>query len=88
MHEGRAEEWQPQERFGLVTSRAFAELAAFVAACRHLLVPGGTFAAMKGKQPTAEIKRLPPEVQLRSVLRLRTPLREAERHLVLCELQA
>ena len=88
VHEGRAEEWQPQERFGLVTSRAFAELAAFVAACRHLLVPGGTFAAMKGKQPTAEIKRLPPEVQLRSVLRLRTPLREAERHPVLCELQA
>ncbi|HEY3078082.1 MAG TPA: 16S rRNA (guanine(527)-N(7))-methyltransferase RsmG [Burkholderiales bacterium] len=88
VHAGRAEEWQPQERFGLVTSRAFAELAAFVAACRHLLAPGGTFAAMKGKQPQAEIERLPPDVRLRSVLRLRTPLREAERHLVLCELQA
>jgi 16S rRNA (guanine527-N7)-methyltransferase len=88
VHEGRAEDWQPQERFGLVTSRAFAELAAFVAACRHLLSPGGTFAAMKGKNPQAEIKRLPPDVRLRSVLRLRTPLREAERHLVLCELNA
>jgi 16S rRNA (guanine527-N7)-methyltransferase len=88
VHEGRAEDWQPRERFGLVTSRAFAELAAFVAACRHLLSAGGTFAAMKGKNPQAEIKRLPPDVRLRSVLRLRTPLREAERHLVLCELQA
>jgi 16S rRNA (guanine527-N7)-methyltransferase len=88
VHEGRAEEWQPQERFDLVVSRAFAELAAFVAACRHLLAPGGTLAAMKGKKPDAEIKRLPPDVRLRSLLRLRTPLREAERHLVLCELQA
>jgi 16S rRNA (guanine527-N7)-methyltransferase len=87
VHEGRAEEWRPQQRFGLVTSRAFAELAAFIAACRHLLAPGGSFAAMKGKNPQAEIKRLPPDVQLRSVLRLRTPLREQERHLVLCELQ-
>jgi 16S rRNA (guanine527-N7)-methyltransferase len=88
VHEGRAEEWQPQELFTLVTSRAFAELAAFVAACRHLLVPGGMFAAMKGKNPQAEIARLPADVRLHSVVRLRTPLREAERHLVLCELQA
>jgi 16S rRNA (guanine527-N7)-methyltransferase len=72
----------------LVISRAFAELAAFVAACRHLLVPGGMFAAMKGKNPQAEITRLPTDVRLRSVLRLRTPLRDAQRHLVLCELQA
>jgi 16S rRNA (guanine527-N7)-methyltransferase len=87
VHEGRAEEWRPRQRFGLVTSRAFAELAAFIAACRHLLAPGGSFAAMKGKNPQAELKRLPPDVQLRSVLRLRTPLRETERHLVLCGLQ-
>ena len=88
VHEGRAEDWQPQERFALVMSRAFAELASFVAACRHLLAPGGTFAAMKGRNPQAEIERLPPDVRLRAVLRLRTPLREAERHLVLCDLQA
>jgi len=88
VHEGRAEAWHPDPLFNMVTSRAFAELAAFVAACRHLLVPGGTFAVLYSKQPADEIKRLPPDVQLRSVLRLRTPLREAERHLVLCELQA
>jgi 16S rRNA (guanine527-N7)-methyltransferase len=88
VHEGRAEAWHPEPRFSLVVSRAFAELAAFVAACKHLLVPGGMFAAMKGRNPQAEIARLPADVRLRSVLRLRTPLRETERHLVLCELQA
>jgi len=88
VHEGRAEHWQPRERFDLVTSRAFAELAAFVSACRHLLAPRGSFAALKGKNPQAEIKRLPPDVRVSAVLRLPTPLREAERHLVLCELQA
>jgi 16S rRNA (guanine527-N7)-methyltransferase len=88
VHEGRSEAWQPRPLFSLVTSRAFAELSAFVAACRHLLAPGGIFAALKGREPEAEVKRLPPDVRLRSVVRLPTPLRAAERHLVLCELTA
>ena len=88
VHEGRAEAWHPDPLFNMVTSRAFAELAAFVAACRHLLARGGTLAAMKGKKPEGEIERLPPDVRVTAVLRLPTPLREAERHLVLCELQA
>jgi 16S rRNA (guanine527-N7)-methyltransferase len=88
VHEGRAEAWHPERLFTLVISRAFAELGAFVAACRHLLAPAGVFAAMKGKQPEAELKRLPADVRCKSILRLRTPFLDAERHLVLCELQA
>ncbi len=87
VHEGRAEAWQPAERFALVTSRAFAELGAFIAACRHLLAPGGVFAAMKGKRPEAEIQALPVAVQCRKVIALRIPFLDAERHLVLCELK-
>ena len=88
VHEGRAESWQTAAPFALVISRAFAELAGFVAACRHLLAPAGSFAAMKGKKPDAEIKRLPPDVHCRKVVTLRIPFLEAQRHLVLCELKA
>lgn len=86
VHEGRVEAWRPASLFSVVISRAFAELAVFVASCRHLLAPGGTLAAMKGKRPDRELKRLPPGVRCKSVIRLQTPQLDAERHLVLCEL--
>lgn len=88
VHEGRVEAWHPAALFSVVISRAFAELAAFVAACRHLVAPGGTLAAMKGKNPESEIRKLPRDVRCKSVIRLRTPQLDAERHLVLCELKA
>jgi 16S rRNA (guanine527-N7)-methyltransferase len=88
VHEGRAESWYPASLFAVVISRAFAELTEFVAACRHLLAPGGTLAAMKGKKPDDEIRHLPRDVRCKSIVRLRTPLIDAERHLVLCEVMA
>ena len=88
VHAGRVEAWQPASLFDLVISRAFAELVEFVATCRHLLAPGGLLAAMKGKRPDREIKKLPADVRCKSVIALRTPQLDAERHLVLCELQA
>ncbi len=88
VQEGRVETWHPATLFGVVISRAFAQLAAFVAACRHLVAPGGTLVAMKGKDPEAEIETLPRDVRCKSVIRLRTPHLDAERHLVLCELKA
>jgi 16S rRNA (guanine527-N7)-methyltransferase len=77
VHEGRVEAWRPQPLFDLVISRAFAALAAFIAACRHLVAPGGTLAAMKGAAPP----QLPAGC---SLIRLRVPLLDAQRHLVLC----
>lgn len=88
VHEGRVEAWRPAKAFALVISRAFAELADFIASCRHLLAPHGVFAAMKGKDPHAEIGRLPADVRCRDTMRLIVPFMDAERHLVLCELQA
>ena len=88
VHEGRVEAWQPKSLFAVVISRAFAELTDFVAACRHLLEAGGTLAAMKGKRPDKEIGELPRDVRCISVIRLRAPQVDAERHLVLCEVVA
>lgn len=81
---GRAEAWRPAQPFSCVISRAFAELAQFVAVCRHLVAPGGVLAAMKGALSRAEFERVPPGVDCSEVHRLRVPLLEAERHLVLC----
>ena len=85
IHSVRVEAWRPAERFAVVISRAFAELADFVAACRHLLAPGGVIAAMKGKNPRDEVARLPG--YRCKTLPLSVPFVEGERHLVLCEPQ-
>ena len=84
IHQGRVEEWRPAQRFAIVISRAFAELARFIATCRHLIVPGGVLAAMKGVLPSAELARVPPGCDCGQVIALKTPLVDAARHLVLC----
>ena len=84
VHAGRAENWRPLERFAVVITRGFAELAEFVARCRHLVAPGGVLAAMKGVYPRDELARVPPSQRCAKVVRLQVPLLDAERHLVLC----
>jgi 16S rRNA (guanine527-N7)-methyltransferase len=77
VHEGRVEAWRPAPLFDVVISRAFAALKEFIAACRHLVVPGGVLAAMKGAAPedfTADCL----------LIALQVPLLNAQRHLVLC----
>lgn len=82
VHEGRVEDWRPDQRFDVVISRAFAELSGFAAACRHLLARGGELLAMKGSVPRGELERLPPDVEARKIVALRVPFLDAERHLV------
>jgi len=77
VHEGRVEAWRPQPLFDAVISRAFAALADFIVACRHLLAPAGALAAMTGAAPAT----LPKTCRL---IPLRVPLLDAQRHLVLC----
>ncbi len=88
VHEGRVESWTPARRFELVITRAFAEIAQFIASCRHLVRPGGWLAAMKGLFPTAELARVPTGCDCGRVVALRVPLLAAERHLVLCTVSA
>ena len=47
-----------ESRFDVVASRAFSSLQDFVAATRHLLEERGTWMAMKGKAPHAELEGL------------------------------
>ena len=75
VHAGRVERWTPAKRFGVVISRAFAELAKLRLLCAHLIAPGGMLAAMTAAAPRAEGCR---------VIRLHVPLLEGQRHLILC----
>jgi 16S rRNA (guanine527-N7)-methyltransferase len=85
VHQGRAEVWHPAEQFGVVISRAFAELAEFIAACRHLVAPGGLLAAMKGAFPRTEIARAPKGCSTQVAV-LKVPFLDAQRSLVLCRM--
>ena len=79
----RVESWQTQNRFDVIISRAFSDMDEFVRITRHLLAPGGMFAAMKGMHPYEEIDKLPPDCKVRQVLPLAIPGLEGARHLVL-----
>ena len=79
----RVESWHTQHRFDVIISRAFSDMGEFVRSTRHLLAPGGMFAAMKGLYPYEEIDKLPPDCKVRQVLPLAIPGLEGARHLVL-----
>jgi len=82
----RVESWQTQLRFDVIISRAFSDMGEFVRITRHLLAPGGTFAAMKGLHPYEEIEKLPPDCKVQQILPLTVPGLEGARHLVLIRL--
>jgi 16S rRNA (guanine527-N7)-methyltransferase len=79
----RVEQWRPGRTFDVVVSRAFSELAEFVAQSAHLVSPGGVLLAMKGVHPFDEIERLPSSHRVESVIELEVPTLDAKRHLVL-----
>jgi 16S rRNA (guanine527-N7)-methyltransferase len=87
VHVERAEHWRPLERFAVVITRGFASLATFIARCRHLVAESGVLAAMKGAYPTAELAAVGPDCDCGDVRRLRVPLLDGERHLVLCRVR-
>ncbi len=81
----RVETWQPAERFDVIVARAFASLADLVAFTRHLQAPGGVWFAMKGVVPEPEIAALPADVRVRRTVKLRVPLFDGQRHLIILE---
>lgn len=78
----RVEHYRPEQPFHIITSRAFADLSEFVQLTRHLLATGGEWIALKGVYPHEEIARLPADVKVTAVDRLKVPGLEAERHTV------
>jgi 16S rRNA (guanine527-N7)-methyltransferase len=81
----RVGEWHPAQKFDAVISRAFSELADFVAQAHHLVAPGGRLIAMKGVYPFDEIARVPASHRVTQVLEVHVPKLEAKRHLVMVE---
>jgi 16S rRNA (guanine527-N7)-methyltransferase len=78
----RVEEWNHTEPFDGIISRAFRELGEFLRCTRHLLAPGGRWAAMKGS-PQEELENVPDEYKVERVIPLQVPGLRAARSLVL-----
>lgn len=82
VHEQRAESLPAGAAFSQIISRAYTELADFVASTRQIIAADGRWLAMKGKQPDAEIARLPADIVIEAIHRLEVPGADGERHLV------
>jgi len=80
--QARLEEYEPTDHFDCIVSRAFASLAAYAEAARHL-AGAASLLAMKGRYPAAELDDLPGWVQLHSVEKLEVPGLQEDRHLVI-----
>ncbi|KNC11363.1 16S rRNA methyltransferase [Klebsiella sp. RIT-PI-d] len=81
--QSRVEDFPAEPPFDGVISRAFASLTDMVQWCHHLPGDNGRFYALKGQLPDDEIAHLPLEFAVESVIKLRVPELEGERHLVL-----
>lgn len=76
------QDFQPDRRFDIVTSRALTSLVEMIEKTAHLCAKNGLFLLMKGTFPTQELETLPDEVIVRSVDRVEVPGLDAERHIV------
>ena len=82
VHCVRVEEWQPQEKFDGIVSRAFTELGDFLRVTRHLMAEGGRWAAMKGVAEQ-ELAGVPEWCRVERVIPLQVPGLQAARSLVI-----
>ena len=79
----RVEDYQSEQPFDAVITRAFASVADILTGSRHLLKAGGEFLAMKGVMPADELASLPPGFHLQEVIALKVPgLEREQRHLL------
>jgi len=77
----RVEDYQPEHRFDVVVSRAFASLPEFVRLAGHLCANGGRLLAMKGVLRDEELDQVPSGC-VDKVVSLSVPTLEAQRHAV------
>lgn len=84
----RVEHYQSQRQIAIVTCRAFASIPDIISLSRHLIAPGTTLLAMKGRYPDEEIARLPSGFEVAATQRLKIPGNDSERHLVAVKMLA
>lgn len=80
--QSRVEDYEPEQQFDGVISRAFASLNDMLTWCAHLPTTHGKFLALKGLYPTDELADLPANIELEKVHKLQVPGVAAARHLV------
>ncbi len=78
----RVEQYQPEENFDGVLSRAFASLEDMVSWCKHLVDENGRFFALKGQYPQDELNQLPDGVSLVASHKIIVPKLVGERHVI------
>ena len=83
----RVEQVVDKAGFDMVLSRAFSSLGDMVLATLHLVAEGGSWLAMKGVYPDAELAQLPAGIELQSVEPVIVPDLAAQRHLVILQRQ-
>nr|WP_233631634.1 MULTISPECIES: 16S rRNA (guanine(527)-N(7))-methyltransferase RsmG [unclassified Kosakonia] len=81
--QSRVEDFPAEPPFDGVISRAFASLNDMVSWCHHLPGEAGRFYALKGQLPEDEIALLPAGLAVESIVELKVPHLEGERHLVI-----
>jgi len=81
--DARAEEYESEQGFDVVISRAFATIADMLVVAGHLAAPSGRFLALKGVYPEQELAALPDAYRLDEVHPLDVPFLGAERHLAI-----
>lgn len=78
----RVEAYRPGVKFDTLVARAFAPLPELIAACRHLLAPGGRLLALKGRQAREELRALDAAEFKIEVIPLKVPMLSAARNLI------
>lgn len=83
IYHSRVEDFQPEQLFSTVLTRAFAELSDIVESTRHLLAGNGSLLAMKGRCTESELAQVNAK---KTVIPIQIPGVEVERHLVCMQL--
>jgi 16S rRNA (guanine527-N7)-methyltransferase len=81
----RVESWAAPQSFDTVVSRAFSDVAEFIALAGRLCAKDGVVIAMKGVYPHEELAQLPQAFRLCGVVPLQVPGLGAERHAALLQ---
>ena len=84
----RVEDYDPKEKFAMVTARAFSSLTNLVDLSKQTVAPNGRWLAMKGVMPDEELKELNKKKNIKfDTFALKVPELDAQRNLVVIQLK-
>ncbi|MFT6100303.1 MAG: 16S rRNA (guanine527-N7)-methyltransferase [Arenicella sp.] len=81
----RIEDFEPKEKFSMVTSRAFSSIEAFVNGSKQTIAQNGRWLAMKGLVPKEELKVLKKMNLKFDTFALKVPELDAQRNLIVID---